>query len=125
MGNHGGTLENVERTIREGVPETLMQPQKGNYTPQQIVDLAKYVKLLAHRMHATSDEADRDAATELTNRLAARLPRTPTVSVGEEENFIDRYVFSKMKSRRRSPRRTLLGCRVHAPRLSGLVGATA
>ena len=32
--NHGGALADVERTIREGVPETLMQPQKGSYTPQ-------------------------------------------------------------------------------------------
>ena len=96
--NHGGALADVERTIREGVPETLMQPQKGSYTPQQIADLAKYVKLLAHRMHAASDEAERDAATELTNRLAARLPRAPTVAVGEEQNFIDRYIFGKMKA---------------------------
>ena len=49
-------------------------------------------------MHAASDEAERDAATELTNRLAARLPRAPTVAVGEEQNFIDRYIFGKMKA---------------------------
>ena len=43
--NHGSTLAEIEKTIREGVPNTLMQAQKENFTTEQIADLAKYAKL--------------------------------------------------------------------------------
>ena len=44
---HGDALEAIEKTIREGVDETLMKPQAGDLSGEQIKALAKYVKMLA------------------------------------------------------------------------------
>jgi cytochrome c553 len=47
---HGGTIEQIEVTIRDGIPETKMKPQAGKLTDEEISDLARYVKYL-EKMH--------------------------------------------------------------------------
>src|SRR5262245_13329557 len=96
--NHGSTLAEIENTIREGVPNTLMQGQKENFTTEQIADLAKYVKLLSKKFHAQAPQTSRESATKLTDRVAAHLPSGPKVEVGDGGNLIDRYIFGKMKA---------------------------
>lgn len=98
--NHGDKLVDIEKTIREGVPGTLMKPQKDNFTPAQIAQLAKYVKLLAQNLHTKTTESNREAATKLTDRVAAQLAPTPKADVKEEANIIDGYIFGKMKADR-------------------------
>ena len=46
---HGGSLAEIEQTIREGVPDTKMKAMQDRYTPEEIGDLAKYVKILKFR----------------------------------------------------------------------------
>ena len=95
---HGGSLANIETTIRDGVPGTPMLAQKGNLTEEQIADLAKYVKLLERSMHVRTSEPARTAATSLTGRVARELPSGPRTGIRDEGNLIDRYIFGKMKA---------------------------
>ncbi|GAA4752827.1 cbb3-type cytochrome c oxidase N-terminal domain-containing protein [Flavisolibacter ginsenosidimutans] len=44
---HGGTINDVFKTIKYGVPEKGMQSWQKTYSPSQIKDLASYVKSLA------------------------------------------------------------------------------
>ena len=44
--NHGGELEDIQKTISEGVADTIMMPQKNVFSETEIGYLAKYVKLL-------------------------------------------------------------------------------
>lgn len=106
--NHGGALEEIAKTIREGVPDTQMKPQGGNFTDEEIADLAKYVKLLADKMHIKTEEPRLEAATELTNEVTSKLPPLTASEVASASdvtitetfraNFIDDYIFSKMKA---------------------------
>ncbi len=96
--HHGGTLEEIERTIREGIPETLMKPLKDKLAAEKIYDLARYVKLLAQKMHVESPLAEREAATALTDSVAALLPPAPKYVEIERVNFIDGFIFDKMKA---------------------------
>jgi mono/diheme cytochrome c family protein len=96
--HHGSHLIQIEETIREGVPDTPMKPQGKNYTAAEIADLAKYVKLLSQRMHVELAGSERKAATELTDTVAAQLPPGPSQQFREKENFIDDYIFGKMKA---------------------------
>jgi mono/diheme cytochrome c family protein len=41
---HGGTTQAIAKTIREGVPNTLMLPFKDKFSAQEIQELAKLVK---------------------------------------------------------------------------------
>ena len=95
---HGDKLADIEKTIRQGVPDTMMQAQKDNLTPEEIADLAKYVKMLAKKMHARPEEPEREAATALTDRVAPQLPDVSRADVEGRANFIDDYIFAKMKA---------------------------
>ncbi len=95
---HGETLADIERTIREGVPGTLMKPHNEKLTPEEIRELAIYVKLLSVEGHGKSEEGDREAATELTDMVAQQLPASPPVEVKDRENYIDEHIFGKMKA---------------------------
>jgi hypothetical protein len=53
---HGGSLTDIERTIREGVPGTKMKSMENKYTAGEIQDLAKYVKILHSRQMAPEPE---------------------------------------------------------------------
>ncbi len=44
--NHGGELEDIQKTITEGVADTIMIPQKDVFSEAEIGYLAKYVKFL-------------------------------------------------------------------------------
>jgi mono/diheme cytochrome c family protein len=96
--HHGDTVVEIETTIREGVPDTEMKPGKNKYTAVQIADLAKYVKLLSQNMHVAKVKLDRKVATELTDAVVSQLPPAPTGKMREKENFIDEYIFGKMKA---------------------------
>jgi cytochrome c553 len=51
---HGGSLEQIEKTITEGVPGTKMKPQRDKLTAEQIHGLAIFVKHLEKTMHGKS-----------------------------------------------------------------------
>ena len=95
--HHGAQLGEIERTIFEGVPDTLMKPQEENYTAEEITDLAKYVKLLSQKMHSEKVKSEREEATKLTDMVATQLPPASQLEVRKKENFIDDYIFGKMK----------------------------
>ena len=93
---HGGSLAQIEKTIREGVPDTTMKAQKDGFSPEQIADLAVYVQMLTQMMHVRTEESEREAATELTNQIAAQSPPSSPADVEIPENFIDDHIFGKM-----------------------------
>ncbi len=97
--NHGGSLADLEKTIRDGVPGTPMQSQSENLTPELISDLAKYIKLLERKMHASIAQPARADATMLTNRVV-RDPEPPsaTTEIPDQGNLVDKYIFGKMKA---------------------------
>ena len=41
---HGDTLDQIAKTISEGVPKTVMLPNKEKFTPEEIRELAKLVR---------------------------------------------------------------------------------
>jgi mono/diheme cytochrome c family protein len=41
---HGGTLDQIAKTISEGVPKTVMLPNKDKFTPEEIRELARLVR---------------------------------------------------------------------------------
>ncbi|HSC26987.1 MAG TPA: c-type cytochrome [Vicinamibacterales bacterium] len=41
---HGGTIEQIAKTIADGVPGTLMLPNKDKFSKEEIVELAKLVR---------------------------------------------------------------------------------
>lgn len=41
---HGSSTKEIVKTISEGVPGTAMLPQKGRFTPEEILELAKLVR---------------------------------------------------------------------------------
>ena len=41
---HGGTIDQIAKTISEGVPKTVMLPNKDKFTPEEIRELAKLVR---------------------------------------------------------------------------------
>ncbi len=41
---HGNTTQAIAKTIREGVPGTLMLPFKDKFSEEEIQELAKFVK---------------------------------------------------------------------------------
>ena len=96
--HHGQTLEDIVDVIRNGVPETLMKPQGDDYSAEELVDLAKYVKLLAQEKHVETEESELEGASELTSRLASTLPPAETIEVEANENFIDDAIFGKMEA---------------------------
>ncbi len=96
--NHGGSLQDIIGTITEGVPDTLMKPQEGRLTVEQIGDMARYVRRLALDKHAETEESKRDAVTELTDAVAGSLPTALVIPVMDRKNFIDEFIFGKMEA---------------------------
>jgi len=41
---HGDTIDQIAKTISEGVPKTVMLPNKEKFTPEEIRELAKLVR---------------------------------------------------------------------------------
>jgi mono/diheme cytochrome c family protein len=41
---HGSSLDEIAKTISEGVPKTVMLPNKEKFTPEEIRELAKLVR---------------------------------------------------------------------------------
>ena len=41
---HGASLDEIAKTISEGVPKTVMLPNKEKFTPEEIRELAKLVR---------------------------------------------------------------------------------
>jgi mono/diheme cytochrome c family protein len=41
---HGDTIDQIAKTISEGVPKTVMLPNKDKFTPEEIRELAKLVR---------------------------------------------------------------------------------
>ncbi len=96
--NHGEGLEEIEATIRAGIPDTMMKPQADNYEPEQIADLARFVMQLYHETHVETAESELAAATGLTDAVASHLPASPKYEEVARANFIDDYIFDKMKA---------------------------
>lgn len=94
---HGGTQADIERVISDGIPNTAMKAQRDQLTPQDITQLAGYVKWLARKMHATTQSETRKGATELTDSVARTLPAVSRKEVTGSTNFIDDHIFDKMK----------------------------
>jgi cytochrome c553 len=94
---HGGGLEDIKKIIREGVPETKMKSQREKFSDEQIDALARYILLLGKEMHAITTVSSRAEATELTDRVAPRLPLEKPGEIIESDNLIDRYILGKMK----------------------------
>jgi mono/diheme cytochrome c family protein len=98
--NHGARLTDIERTIREGVPGTMMRPQGDALKGAEIALLAKYVKLFGQRSHANVEAPAGGEASKLTDRVAAQLPASGKGKALEQPNLIDEYIFGKMKTDR-------------------------
>jgi len=95
---HGGSLEEIAKTISEGVEGTPMKPNKEDYTTDQIEDIASYVLQLAQEMHAETEKPKLNTATELTNVVSKRVPSAPFKPIKKHENFIDDHIFGKMEA---------------------------
>lgn len=94
---HGGSLEQIVRTIREGIPDTKMVAKAGELEDDQMVLLARYVRQLSLEMHDKTAEPERRAATELTNRVVSQLPPGEQGEVITTGNLVDHYIFGKME----------------------------
>jgi cytochrome c553 len=104
--HHGGSLEEIERTIRDGVAETDMAAQKEHFDDAQIAVLARYVRLLSGNAHARTVPVQTDAQAEvavLTRHTAGALlpvrvaPASPAETDGAEQ-IVDRHIFGKMQA---------------------------
>jgi len=69
-----GTLVEIERTIREGIPDTKMKAHKDVFSPAEIGDLAKYVKYLEHKMFVKQAEEGFQKAATPDEEKAERPP---------------------------------------------------
>ena len=56
--NYGGGPSEIERTIREGVPGTLMKPMQDRFSADRIADLARYVALLGQERQTGDVETE-------------------------------------------------------------------
>jgi cytochrome c oxidase cbb3-type subunit III len=73
---HGGSVKDVFKTIKYGVPEKGMQPWKGTFTPVQIAQLTSYIKSIRGSKVANAKEPQGDlykeeTAVSDTTRIAA------------------------------------------------------
>ena len=66
---HGGKLADIERTIKEGVPDTEMQPLKTKLLPREIRAVAKYVYYLNY--HKEKETIEHDVPNDHTARRYA------------------------------------------------------
>ncbi len=95
---HGGTPAEIERVVSGGVPGTAMKGHREQLTPVEIARLAKYVTWLEKQMHAAPQADKRKEATETTDNVARTLPALPRTEITGSANFIDDYIFGKMKA---------------------------
>ena len=96
--NHGGNLADIEKTIRDGVPDTKMKPQREKLSDEEIADLAKYVLLLSSKKHADVPEPERPAASKLTDAVQDRAPPAAAGPLSKHEHFIDQHIFGKIEA---------------------------
>ena len=73
---HGGSVKDVFKTIKYGVPEKGMQPWKGTFTPTQIAQLTSFIKSIRGSKVASAKEPQGDlykeeTAVSDTTRIAA------------------------------------------------------
>ncbi len=73
---HGGSVKDVFKTIKYGVPEKGMQPWKGTFTPVQIAQLTSFIKSIKGSKVANAKEPQGDlykeeTAVSDTTRIAA------------------------------------------------------
>jgi len=95
--HHGSSLANIEKTIREGIPDTMMKAQEKRFSAEEITLLARYVIRLGHLKHMEMEESKREETTKLTDQVAEQLVPEKTVPVAARKNFIDEHIFSKME----------------------------
>ena len=74
---HGGTLEQIASTIRDGIADTKMKPQTGKLTDQEITDLAHYVQHLEKNLHGQTGMSGPSSA----NPPSGFNPTTPEPAV--------------------------------------------
>ena len=73
---HGGSVKDVFKTIKYGVPEKGMQPWKGTFSPTQIAQLTSFIKSIRGAKVASAKEPQGDlykeeTAVSDTTRIAA------------------------------------------------------
>lgn len=72
---HGGSLEQIGKTISEGIPGTKMKPQRDKLTAEQIRGLAAFVKHLEKTMHGkTTGPVDSPDASGIDDRVRRDVP---------------------------------------------------
>ena len=82
---HGSQLAEIEKTIRDGIPGTLMKPQSEHFTPEQIATLAKYVRFLGQgasegEMSPPEPTAQPPATDQVPAPISIRIaPSGPTL----------------------------------------------
>jgi mono/diheme cytochrome c family protein len=95
--NHGNSPGDIEKTIREGIPDTMMKAQGKRLSPEEITLLARYVIRLGHEKHMEMEESKREEASELTDQVAEQLVPEKKVPIADRKNFIDEHIFGKME----------------------------
>lgn len=73
---HGGSVKDIFKTIKYGVPEKGMQPWKGNFSPTQLAQLTSFIKSIKGAKVANAKEPQGDLYKEEqppadTTRIAA------------------------------------------------------
>jgi cytochrome c oxidase cbb3-type subunit 3 len=75
---HGGSVKDIFKTIKYGVPDKGMQPWKGQFSPAQLAQLASYIKSIKGNKVANPKEPqgdlfkDQPAASDSTRLAAAK-----------------------------------------------------
>ena len=73
---HGGSVKDIFKSIKYGIPDKGMQPWKGQFSPAQLAQLASYIKSIkgnkvANPKEPQGDLFKDDPATSDTTKLAA------------------------------------------------------
>lgn len=74
---HGGTINDIFKTIKTGVPEKGMQSWEKTYSPEQIKNLASYIKTLA----GTNPPNGKAPQGDLFEEQGIQKPKDSTVAV--------------------------------------------
>jgi cytochrome c oxidase cbb3-type subunit 3 len=71
---HGGSINDVFKTIKYGVPEKGMQAWEKTYSPSQIKNIASYIKSIVgtNPPNAKAPQGDAFEETETENKAAAK-----------------------------------------------------
>ncbi|RYZ29080.1 MAG: cytochrome C oxidase subunit III, partial [Chitinophagaceae bacterium] len=73
---HGGTINDVFKTIKYGVPEKGMQAWEKTYSPSQIKNIASYIKSIAGSNPPNGKSPQGDPFEEKTENTAAAKDST-------------------------------------------------